>query len=79
MKTLAGLEWVDDRALCAQTDPERWFPDKGDNAGPAVAICSHCPLLEPCLSYALDDPATVGVWGGTTQIQRRRLRRRSAA
>jgi len=60
-------------ALCAQADPERWFPDKGGNPRPAQAICAICPVREECLADALANNETYGIWGGKTARQRQEL------
>jgi WhiB family transcriptional regulator, redox-sensing transcriptional regulator len=65
--------WVDE-AVCAQTDPEAFFPEKGESALPALRVCSACPVREPCLEEALNDRLK-GVWGGTTERRRQELRR----
>jgi WhiB family transcriptional regulator, redox-sensing transcriptional regulator len=73
--------WVE-AAICAQTDPEAFFPEKGESADPARRICAVCPVQRDCLEDALPDADRRGVWGGTSEIQRRRLRterRRAAA
>jgi WhiB family redox-sensing transcriptional regulator len=72
----------DGTQLCAETDPELFFPGKGGTPREAKAICERCEFLEPCLAYALraTDPhgyPLVGVWGGTTAQDRRRLRQRN--
>jgi len=61
-------------ALCAQVDPEIFFPDKGGRAEPAKRICRACPVRAQCLDYAMggDD---FGVWGGMTERERRTLKR----
>lgn len=62
-----------DDALCAQTDPEIFFPEKGQPARQALAVCAACPVQELCL--ATFGPITAyGVVGGTTAMQRRRKR-----
>lgn len=67
--------WADE-ALCAKTDPELFFPEKGRSAGPAKAICRKCPVIQECLNYALTAPISIaGVWGGTDEDDRRELRR----
>ena len=69
-------EWVAD-AVCGQTDPEVFFPEKGGNsARQAKAICAECPVLDQCREYALaqDAMSLHGVWGGTTQDERRKIR-----
>ena len=55
-----------------------FFPDEGDTAAIAYAksICQGCPVIEECLTYAVEMNQTEGIWGGTTKQERRRLRRR---
>jgi WhiB family redox-sensing transcriptional regulator len=59
-------------ALCAETDPEVFFPEKGgfEGAAPARAICNTCPVIGDCLEYALRTRQMHGVWGGTTRDER---------
>jgi WhiB family redox-sensing transcriptional regulator len=66
--------WVAD-GLCGQVDPEVFFPPKGTPAEPAKAICRACPVRAECLEYALDNHEHHGVWGGTTDDERRALQR----
>lgn len=64
-------------ALCAQTDPEAFFPEGKDHVAitrQAKAVCSECTVVEQCLEYALDN-AEWGIWGGTTMKERNYLRR----
>lgn len=71
-----------DAALCAQADPELWFPEKaGSNGTAAKAICNGagtrppCPVRDQCLDAALASPVEEdGVWGGLSKRERRRLR-----
>ena len=78
--TLPG-PWAE-QALCAQADPDAWFPEKGQHAlaKTAMRICRACPVRAQCLDYALSGADTwggiaTGIWGGTTPRQRDRLRR----
>jgi WhiB family redox-sensing transcriptional regulator len=66
--------WMAD-ALCAQTDPELFFPIQGASNRAALKVCAHCPVTKICLTYALDHAEAFGIWGGTTWTQRRRLTR----
>jgi WhiB family redox-sensing transcriptional regulator len=66
--------WVED-AICAQTDPELFFPNKGGNPEPARRICAQCPVQAKCLELAILDPSLDGIWGGTTYRDRIELRR----
>jgi WhiB family transcriptional regulator, redox-sensing transcriptional regulator len=73
-------EWWSD-AACLPADPELFFPVS--SLGPALrqvaqakAICARCPIQQACLGYALDAGPVQGIWGGTTEAERRRLRHR---
>lgn len=73
----AELEWQD-RALCAQTDPEAFFPEKGGSSRAAKLVCLACEVRVECLEYALAHDERFGVWGGLSERERRRLKRRAA-
>lgn len=68
----AQPEWVRD-ALCAQTDPDLFFPDKGGTTKPAKQICARCPVAEQCLADALERHDRYGIWGGLSERDRRRI------
>jgi WhiB family redox-sensing transcriptional regulator len=72
----ADEEWHD-RALCAQTDPEAFFPEKGGSTREAKKICTGCEVRGECLSYALAHDERFGIWGGLSERERRRLKRRA--
>jgi WhiB family redox-sensing transcriptional regulator len=67
-------DWQE-RALCAQTDPEAFFPEKGGSTREAKRICSGCEVRAECLDYALAHDERFGIWGGLSERERRRLRR----
>lgn len=67
-----------DQALCAQTDPEIFHPEVGRSALEAKRICAACPVQPECRAYAIGRPELLGVWGGLTARQRRRLRQTAA-
>lgn len=67
------------RALCAQTDPEAFFPEKGGSPRPAKAVCAGCPVRAECLAFALEHDERFGVWGGLSERERRVLRTGRAA
>lgn len=69
-------EWQE-RALCAQTDPEAFFPEKGGSTREAKRICSGCEVRAECLEYALAFDERFGIWGGLSERERRRLKRRA--
>ena len=68
------LGWQD-RALCAQTDPEAFFPEKGGSTREAKRICASCDVRPECLEYALEFRIDHGVWGGCSERERRRILR----
>lgn len=73
---LSHLAWMD-RANCRGTDPEAFFPDKGENVTATVrAICGSCPVQQTCLEYGLERPQLKGVWGGLGDEERNRIRER---
>lgn len=61
------------RGLCAQADPEEFFPEKGASTSQAKRVCASCPVRAECLEYALDRGERYGIWGGTSERQRRAL------
>lgn len=72
--------WMADGACIEHPEVEFIPADQRpeDKAAAARAICSRCLCRAECLSYALADDV-LGIWGGTTSAERRKLRRRSAA
>jgi WhiB family redox-sensing transcriptional regulator len=71
-------------AICRDTDPDLFFPvgttgyalvqiDK------AKQVCTECPVCTDCLQYALDTNQDSGIWGGTSEEERRHIRRQMAA
>ncbi|WP_156756712.1 WhiB family transcriptional regulator [Actinokineospora pegani] len=82
LEALAGLldeseeqEWQE-RALCAQTDPEAFFPEKGGSTREAKRICLGCEVRSECLEYALAHDERFGIWGGLSERERRKLKKR---
>ncbi|GGS31405.1 transcriptional regulator WhiB [Streptomyces humidus] len=76
------MSWRE-RAACRDVDPDLFFPI--GTAGltlvqidEAKAVCARCPVRERCLQWALDVGQVEGIWGGTTESERRATRRRSA-
>jgi len=72
------LAWQE-RALCAETDPEAFFPEKGGSTREAKKVCLSCDVRVECLEYALTHDERFGIWGGLSERERRRLRRAAAA
>ncbi|MFI9829040.1 MAG: WhiB family transcriptional regulator [Streptomyces sp.] len=70
-------------AACRHEDPDLFFPI--GNTGPALvqteqakAVCHRCPVREQCLEWAMESGQAIGVWGGTSEAERRSLQRRRA-
>ena len=66
-------------AACRGLDTAVFFPANEEDVGPAKAVCERCPVREQCLEWALATRQNDGVWGGLTETERRRLRRRRQA
>lgn len=72
----AEVSWQE-RALCAQTDPEAFFPEKGGSTREAKKVCVSCEVRAECLEYALEHDERFGIWGGLSERERRKLKRRA--
>ncbi|CAB4597651.1 unannotated protein [freshwater metagenome] len=75
----ADNDWRDQSA-CRDTDPDLFFPV--GTTGPAIeqidnakAVCGQCDVRQPCLEFALTSNQDSGIWGGTSEEERRKLRR----
>jgi WhiB family redox-sensing transcriptional regulator len=68
------LSWQAD-AVCAQTDPEAFFPEKGGSTRDAKKICAGCDVKAQCLEYALANDERFGIWGGLSERERRKLKK----
>jgi WhiB family transcriptional regulator, redox-sensing transcriptional regulator len=73
------------RSACKRADPELFFPSAAASADrtaysratEAKAFCACCPVRAECLAYALATRQKHGVWGGTTEDERRTMTRRN--
>ncbi|WP_199432334.1 WhiB family transcriptional regulator [Qaidamihabitans albus] len=79
---MANTDWRHS-AACRDEDPELFFPvsEMGPGArqtAEAKAVCARCPVRAECLDYALDNGLDSGVFGGTTERERREITRRRA-
>ncbi|SEO48382.1 WhiB family transcriptional regulator [Trujillella endophytica] len=61
-------------ALCAETDPEAFFPEKGGSTREAKRVCTGCTVRAECLEFALASDERFGIWGGLSERERRRVR-----
>lgn len=66
-------------AVCSQTDPESFFPEKGGSTREAKSVCARCTVAAECLTYALEHEERFGIWGGLSERERRRLLKRKAS
>lgn len=73
---LVKYDWMDN-ALCREIGDKPFFSDDPALTKKAQRICLRCPVIIECLRYALDDRDLVGVFGGTTEKDRRLIRRRN--
>lgn len=71
--TTGTPEWT--AALCAQVDPEQWFPEKGESNRVPRWLCGRCPIQADCLAWAIATDERYGVWGGSTPAERLAARR----
>jgi WhiB family redox-sensing transcriptional regulator len=62
-------------AACKGTDPNLFFPERGENSTQAKKVCTGCPVRTECLQYATDNNIRHGVWGGLAEMDRRDLKR----
>jgi WhiB family transcriptional regulator, redox-sensing transcriptional regulator len=77
-----GLRWDSEvpkwqrSANCLGVDPDLFFPERGGSTREAKEVCRGCVVRQECLQYALDNSEKFGIWGGLSERERRRLRRR---
>lgn len=69
------LAWMDG-GHCRAYPPAVFFPSDGAGVDAARRICADCPVREPCLEHALEHRIDHGVWGGTSERERRRIAKR---
>jgi WhiB family redox-sensing transcriptional regulator len=66
-------------ALCAQTDPDAFFPEKGGTTLPAKRVCAVCDVRADCLAYAFRTDERFGIWGGMSAFERHKARKAAEA
>lgn len=69
------LQWMRN-GNCRNYPPAAFFPSDGVGVDAARRICASCPVKERCLEYALANRIDHGVWGGTSERERRRILKR---
>lgn len=60
-------------AICAQTDPESFYPEQGGSTREAKSVCKGCTVAAECLDYAIANDERFGVWGGLSERERRAI------
>ena len=68
------MPWIA-QAECAGADPETFYPGRGESTLKAKAVCNGCPVRTDCLDWALKNNEREGVWGGTSERERKAMRR----
>jgi len=74
-RTPGAVAWIA-RARCRGLGLARFYPHSDEEVAEALELCAECSVRDACLRYALDAKEEFGVWGGTTERERRVLRRR---
>lgn len=69
------LRWQDHAACTDHPDRSIFFPERGETTAAAKAVCATCPVKAECLDYAVRNHENYGIWGGTSERERRQLRR----
>ncbi len=62
-------------AACQGVSADLFYPEKGGSTREAKAVCHSCPVRLQCLDFALSTGERFGIWGGTSEPERRMLRR----
>ena len=71
-------EWMS-QGECIGADPDLFFPSSGESTTEAKRICSCCTVRKACLQYAMVERIDHGIWGMTSERERRNLRRKRRA
>jgi WhiB family redox-sensing transcriptional regulator len=77
---VTNIDWRQ-LGACRGLDPGIFYPETDDESDSAKLVCAACGVRTACLEHALQRREKQGVWGGSTERERRRIirqRRRSA-
>jgi WhiB family redox-sensing transcriptional regulator len=75
-KDMHGKPWQD-FAACLDGSPDIFFPEKGESNKDAKKVCGSCRVSEQCLAHAIEKNEQIGIWGGKTPEERRKIKRAS--
>ena len=64
------------KANCMGVDPDLFFPERGSSTREAKEVCRGCVVRDECLEYAVTYGEKFGIWGGLSERERRKIRRR---
>lgn len=76
---MSRMEWTE-HAACRGQDQDLWFPGRQHPKSLATinalakSICAACPVIDRCLTYAMQEDITYGTWGGLTEEERSKIR-----
>jgi hypothetical protein len=70
---LARLAQLRREGACHGMRTSTFYPRRGKSAIPAKSVCWPCPVQSQCLAYALEHHELHGIWGGTSEKERRAL------
>jgi WhiB family redox-sensing transcriptional regulator len=71
------FEEIDDwsgRARCKDMEVAFFYPGRGESVYPMKEVCRLCPVVKPCLEYAMRNSEKFGIWGSTSERERRKMR-----
>lgn len=78
MGAIVPPEWMK-KALCAEIDPDIFYPEKNTDGTVAKRVCLKCEVRVECLQYAIDNNERHGIWGGLNEKSRRKLQGKKVA
>jgi|APSaa5957512535_1039671.scaffolds.fasta_scaffold02949_14 WhiB family transcriptional regulator, redox-sensing transcriptional regulator len=67
------MEWRR-RASCRGLETNVFFPGRGESLSALKSYCKFCPVVKPCLEYSFRSMEKFGIWGGTSERERRKVR-----
>jgi WhiB family redox-sensing transcriptional regulator len=71
--------WMEE-AACRGSNPDVFFPARGDSTEDAKKVCRDCPVRQDCLDHAIEKRELQGVFGGMSVRERRvEVKRRGRA